>query len=548
MLYHQKSDLIPGLLFVGILGGLFAPLSLEAAAPSPPTIKLQMDSGTPITLTTTLSPCLAVDKTAGYNYCYSMTTGQLVGTSPKQYRVMPNGTARLRIADKNGQDKMSLTGVQFVPVGTWPNTEAHTLKITVSGSFNATTDPFSTPTPDAPINQNNTGTYKWALRSSGEFIPNAGSDAVGNSITLTGTGTFSAVNLNKNIISTTGTRNLTPLNFTVKGPAATSDTSWGGISNTDLGQVDPSYPQFDCRGVHTGNPVSTSCRAAITQTLTATIYGRDTLKVLSGPLDVFGVNCAETFSGEEIQRQIRLLTGQIRALEYIEPRITKPTLRDNIKRLIIHLKAVLAATTIPPSDPACPGAQVLTFHMALEQAVDGLVIASDPNSSPVEPENPHYYAVINSPGMTWEQARAAAQGIRTDCDLATITTAAEQAILNGLLPDPSEFIGSPKGFRDYWVGGRQLAGSSEPGGNWRWINEEGTFWDNGPTSLFANWGSTSTGPDNEPNNLGGSENHLTVDSRWTWGWNDLNTDGATGTTNGYITEGTAGLCVPPVIP
>ena len=130
--------------------------------------------------------------------------------------------------------------------------------------------------------------------------------------------------------------------------------------------------------------------------------------------------------------------------------------------------------------------------------------------------------------------------------LATITSAAEQAIITGLLPSPSGF--NPEPAQGYWIGGRQVGEFSEPGGNWQLIDEEVPFWDNGPVpNKFANWGSTSTGPANEPNNLGGSENHLTVDHRWEWGWNDLNTDRANGTTNGYITEGTAGLCVPPVI-
>ena len=63
---------------------------------------------------------------------------------------------------------------------------------------------------------------------------------------------------------------------------------------------------------------------------------------------------------------------------------------------------------------------------------------------------------------------------------------------------------------------------------------------------YANWGSVSTGPANEPNNSGGFENHLTVDSRWGWGWNDLNTNGNNGTTKGYIAEGTMGPCQPPI--
>jgi hypothetical protein len=537
MMYLRWVMLLPSLLFVGLLGGLLAPFPTEAAAPSTPTVTLRMDSGPTITIGTTLSSCPAGDITLGYNYCYAVATGQTVGTAPKQFQVQANGTPRLRIADKNGQDKMSLTGVRFVPVGSWPNTESHTLTLTVSGTLNATTDGASGST----INTNNAGLYKWALRSAGEFNANSGSDAVGNSVVLTGKGTFSAANQNKAILSTSGTKNLTPLSFTINGPAATADINWGGVSNTDMGQVDPSYPQFDCRGGYAGNTVTTACRPTITQTLTATIKGMDTLKVLSGPLDLFGAHCDETFSAEQT-KQIKFLKAVVNGLKFLLPQIRKPDLRTKISELISKLEAILVTTTTPSSDPTCKGAQVLAFNMALEQAVDGLIIASD-NSSPGVPAPLHYYAVINAPGLTWEAARTTAQGLGSGgnvCDLATITSSAEQAIIAGLLPDPSSFPAEPA--QDYWIGGFQLSGSSEPDGGWHWINDEGMFWNNGPVAdMFANWGS------GEPNNLSGNEHHLTVDHRFLWGWNDLNTDGANGTTKGYITEGTTGLCVPPVI-
>jgi hypothetical protein len=121
--------------------------------------------------------------------------------------------------------------------------------------------------------------------------------------------------------------------------------------------------------------------------------------------------------------------------------------------------------------------------------------------------------------------------------LATITSEAEQATINDLLGPSSAFVGTTQ---DYWIGGEQQPIADEPGGKWRWINGEGEFWNNGSTGMFANWGSLLTCPtcDNEPNNFGGSENHLTVDSRYGWGWNDLDgIAGTTGTTKGYIAEG-----------
>jgi hypothetical protein len=532
MKYLRWVGLMPSLLIVGMLGGLLAPLPSEAApASSPPTIMLQMDGGTVQTITTTLSSTCD----ATYNYCYSIPTGRVVtGTNGRQYRLDANGTPRVRIADKNGLDKMSPTGFKLVPVGSWPNTEVHTLTLSVKHTFNATTDG---PT-GGTINATNAGLTTWALRSAGEFNANSGSDPVNNKVTLTGTGIFSG-STSVNILSASGTKNRSPLTFTIAGPAATADINWGGLNNLDMGMEDPSYPQFNCSSAS----ATGACRPTVTQKLVATISGPDTLKVLSGPLDVFGASCSLTFSAEEL-KQVKFLKFAVSVFKVLLPHIRKPDLREYIVDLISYLERIILTTTTPPSDQNCPGANVVTFNAALEQAADGLVIISD-NSSPGVPAPLHYYAVINAPGLTWQQAREAAQSLGTGCDLATITSAAEQEIITGLLPDPSSVT---EFNRDYWIGGRQVGEFSEPGGNWQWINEEGTFWDNGPvTDKFANWGSTSTGPDNEPNNLGGNENHLTVDHRWGWGWNDLNTDGANGTTKGYITEGTTGLCVPPVI-
>lgn len=540
MKYLRWVGLMPSLLIVGLLGRLFVPVTSEAApASAPPTVTLQMDAGATLTITTTLSTCLAGDTTLGYNYCYSVPVGQLVGTSPKQFRVEANGTPRVRIADKNGTDKMSLTGVRFVPVGSWPTTEVHTLTLKVKHTFNATTDSAT----GATINATNAGNTVWALRSAGEFNATAGSDAVGNQVTLTGTGIFSG-STSVNILSTGGTKNLTPLTFKIAGPAATADINWGGLNNTDLGQEDPSYPQFNCD--NNGSTAGGACRPTIEQKLVASISGMDILKVLSGPLDVFGALCSETFSAEQT-KQIKFLKYAVNVLEFLLPQIRKPDLREKIIELISYLKRILVTTTATPSDPNCPGAQVVAFNAALEAAVDGLVIISD-NSSPGVPAPLHYYAVINAPGLTWDQARAAATAIRTDCDLATITSAAEQAIINGLLPDPSGFPAEPA--QQYWIGGFQTSESSEPGGGWHWINSEGMFWNsvqpdgqNGTIDgMYANWGNTIP-PGLQPDNAG-PQNHLSVDHRYGWGWDD-NDQFLNGVIRGYVTEGTAGICVPP---
>lgn len=555
MKYLQQVGLVSTLLTGGVLGGLMAPLPSEALPLStPPTVTLKMDTGSTLTINTTLSTCLGSDiSPGGFNYCYAVPTGDIVtGTGGTQYRIDPNGTPRVRIADKNGQDKMSLTGVQFVPVGSWSNTDSHSLTLTLSATLDATTDGAG----GATINVTNAGNYKWAVRSSGEFIANSGSDAVGNSLTLSGVGTFSTAKTNRPILSTEntaarrGTKNLTTLSFTVTGDADTADVNWGGLSNADMGQADLYFPEFNCTRDYAPNITPGACRPTITQTLTATIKGRDTLRVLGGPLDVMCVKCTETFSAQQT-KQITFLKGAVKVLKIVVPYIQNQALKAKIQNLTISLDQILLSINTSSQDTECPGGKVLAFNLGVEAASDALTLLSRP-STPVVPAPLHHYVVVNSPGLTWDDARAAAQllGEEGDCDLATITSEAEQAIINGLLPPPSEFAGTTQ---DYWIGGKQAGESTESGGHWQWINDEGEFWNsvqadgqNGAiVGMYANWGSTSTGPANEPNNLGGSENHLTVDSRWGWGWNDLNTNGDNGTTKGYIAEGTVGTCQPP---
>jgi hypothetical protein len=477
----------------------------------------------------------------------------VTGTGGKQYRIDPNGTPRVRIADKNSQDKMSLTGVQFVPVGAWLDTDSHSLTLTLSATLDATTDGAA----GATVNATNAGVYKWAVRSSGEFIANSGSDAVGNSVTLSGEGTFSTAKTGRPILSTEndaarrGTKNLTTLSFTVTGDADTADVNWGGLSNADMGQVDLYFPEFNCTRDYAPNATPAACRPTITQTLTATIKGRDTLRVLGGPLDVMCVKCTETFSAEQT-KQIAFLKGAVKVLNIVVPSIKNLALKEKLQNLTIQLGQILLSINTSSQDTVCPGAAVLAFNLGVEAAGDALTLLSSP-STPVVPAPLHHYVVVNSPGLTWDDARAAAQllGAEGDCDLATITSEAEQAIINGLLPPPSVFAGTTQ---DYWIGGKQAGESTESGGHWQWINGEGEFWNsvqpdgqNGAVGMYANWGSTSTGPANEPNNTDGNENQLTVDSRYGWSWNDLNNNGATGTTNGYIAEGIVGTCQPPVL-
>lgn len=151
--------------------------------------------------------------------------------------------------------------------------------------------------------------------------------------------------------------------------------------------------------------------------------------------------------------------------------------------------------------------------------------------------NGHEYQVISLAGSSWDDARASAQGLGAGWDLVTITSAAEQGFIAGLLVTPTS------GFQ-YWAGGFQPTSASEPGGDWQWINGEGTFWNNGAVSgMYNSWGG------GEPNDVLGQDN-VALDSRYaslgtsygSWGWDD---NGAAHlyAISGYVAE-RAGVSVP----
>lgn len=113
----------------------------------------------------------------------------------------------------------------------------------------------------------------------------------------------------------------------------------------------------------------------------------------------------------------------------------------------------------------------------------------------------HEYVVVtpSTPGMNWNEARAAAQALGAGWDLATVGTAGENTYIESLLPT-STFDRS-----HYWIGASDAATE----GTWVWI--DGTPWS------FADWWG------GEPN---GStvENYLAYDFRSGWAWNDVPLD------------------------
>ena len=150
------------------------------------------------------------------------------------------------------------------------------------------------------------------------------------------------------------------------------------------------------------------------------------------------------------------------------------------------------------------------------------------------PRNKHYYEYVPNIGITWTDAKAAAD-LKTYYGLkgylATLTAADEAQLAGKQAPGAG------------WIGGTD-EGSE---GTWKWVTgpEAGTiFWNgasNGSTPNFAFWNS------GEPNQLGDEDYaHITAPGVGIAGsWNDLtNTGGASGDyqPKGYIVEygGTAG--------
>lgn len=638
--FVRRVGLLSSLLIVGVLGGLLVPLSSEAGTP---TLTLKVDGGAATSFVITASStCTSTEVSLGYTHCYAINTNltvngaNAVGGVQRSYNVRnaPGATARLRVGDNAGNDKFSLIGVQFVPAVTnWgtpaANTnEIHTLTITSGVTF------------DSGVNVNNKGTYVFALRAGGEFragpsqttaptacqglTTTARCDTVGDRLTYPGTGTFNPSGP-VNILRPSGA-NSQPLSLTVGGPTV-AIVSFSGLSNTTLGQVNPTYPTFTCD--LNGGALATGdvCKPRVDHTMTVTLKGPDLFVLVNGG-DDFGANCTSTLSAKE-QKKIAFLTKLVQFLNWLEQQHPNPHLSAFIDRI----EAFLAVVNNNP-DPNCPGATVVNLDIATAAAADQVAFAAS-GAAPVEPapqtgtititkntgaetndsftfdisgpssstetiamgntnsesivvmvdagtynitENPlagwtlnsascvgtgdgvsngvvgvlvpaggnvnctftnnfppgtfngHEYRVINLPGLTWNAARAAAQALDgggAGWDLAAITSAGEQNVIQTLLPS----LDGLTGIHDYWIAGEQPVESGEPGGNWRWVTDGVVFYNNGAIG-YANWGTAPPGPVNEPNNLG-NENHVTLDNRYLWGWNDLGGDQGT---RGYVAE------------
>ena len=593
--FLQRVGLVSTLLIGGVLGGLMAPLPSEAV----PELTLQIDS-LPATVSGTLTgtsilgssvACNQADVGLGYTACYSILTSATTvyaGSAPngttRYYKVQnaPNTTARLRVGDNLGQDNFSLVGVQFVPansagttVTTYSNSpdfntnEQHTLTIKMRNKFNSIVNVNNAT--GVVVGSTTVGQVAFGIASGGEFrsaplatLPattplfcgtattaqptgNAKCNTVGDSVTLTGTGIFKGTAavpiLSPGSADSPPKNNSQPLNFLVLSPT-NSIVGYDGLSNPKVGQVDQFFPKFDC--IDNQTPATTKCQPDITLTLTATMKGPDTFVMLNGGADGFCAICNFASDNAQLTRLFTFLTKVVAFLDWWEnSHADNPRLRAIIEKAQVFL----ATFNAPSLDQDCPGAKFVKSQLTYEGLKSQVTLALHGGVLAEPAQLSHEYKVVNLPGKTWAEARAAAQALDgggAGWDLATITSAAEQAIISGQLGLPPSADGP---VHQYWIGGEQLPISvspdvfDEPGGNWQWINGEGMFW-NGVAIVgqYQNWGGPS--PDQEPNNCCGGQNHLTLDNRYDrpelgvghngWGWDD--NDQFLSDNKGYIAE------------
>jgi hypothetical protein len=115
-----------------------------------------------------------------------------------------------------------------------------------------------------------------------------------------------------------------------------------------------------------------------------------------------------------------------------------------------------------------------------------LLSASSAVAAPIQwvAGNGHWYEVILAPGgITWDAAKLDAEN--RGGYLATLTSAAESTFAFDLTDSSSYWVyetGTSGAYLGPWLGGFQPAGSSEPGGDWTWLNSDGLF-----SATYVNW-------------------------------------------------------------
>lgn len=175
--FVQRAGLVSTLLIGGVLGGLMAPLSSEAASLSIDGVNI------PLTDTTGTGEGHKYTCETGFTSCWYITgsttaTRTIVGTNDTWTvaNVSPSNRARVRINDVGGApgtnvDKMNVTGMILTPT----TAAAKTIHIIITHSY---------------IQGQGVGDYQWGMGVTGHFAPVSPDTTVSNKFVLTGTGSF----------------------------------------------------------------------------------------------------------------------------------------------------------------------------------------------------------------------------------------------------------------------------------------------------------------------------------------------------------------------
>tara|TARA_R110002049_G_scaffold183328_4_gene351247 strand:- start:1220 stop:4531 length:3312 start_codon:yes stop_codon:yes gene_type:complete len=153
------------------------------------------------------------------------------------------------------------------------------------------------------------------------------------------------------------------------------------------------------------------------------------------------------------------------------------------------------------------------------------------------PKTGHYYEYVSSPGITWTNAKAAAES-RNYYGL-------QGYLVTIIFPEEAQLAGEQAAGAG-WIGGSD----AETENVWKWVTgpEAGTvFWNglaNGSTPNYANWNSGEPNQFQDPNRPPGSPTteedyaHVTYNTGIPGSWNDLPNEGGTGNyfPQGYIVE------------
>ena len=406
--YLQQVGLVSTLLIGGVLGGLMAPLPSDAA----PELVLQVDdlpttipTGGTVPGTSILGAPVACNDTS-FNACYAINTNVTVTGNGRTYRVIQaaGATARLRVGDFAGQDIFSLIGVRFVPTVTnWGNTspsfantnEEHILKITMKNKFNG------------PLNVDNAtgvvvgtapavGKVAYGIRSGGEFhsaplavlpattlfcgtvvvngtVTPVKCNTVGNKVEFTGKGVFIDGTPAVDILSAGAptANNSLPLSLTVgAGSATTNIVNYNGSSNATLGQVNPTYPQFDCRDGAPGTPNGSKCQPEITLTMKVTLKGPDAFVLVNGGDGICAIcNAVDNSKITSLLTKLTKARDLLVLIERFHPSAFLLAIIGEINKFLNNFNTTL--------DTSCPqGAKYIETIMNLFEVIDQIAFVA----------------------------------------------------------------------------------------------------------------------------------------------------------------------------